>query len=259
MVLPHDEAGSGPAVLLLHAGIADRRMWREQIEALAGAGYRALALDLPGFGEAPLEEGPQAPWTDVLETMDALRIERAALVGNSYGGAVALRVALLAPARVWALALVSAPPPPQLEPSPQLQAAWDAESAALERGDVEAAVEAVLEAWLLPGAPAALRDRVAAMTRLAFSVALAAPEQTEAPDPLEDDPGGLDRIAAPALLIAGGHDMPDFKDAAVQLAAALAGARQELIEEAGHLAPLEAPQAFTGLLLDFLAAHAPDN
>jgi pimeloyl-ACP methyl ester carboxylesterase len=53
--------------------------------------------------------------------------------------------------------------------------------------------------------------------------------------------------------------MPDFKDAAAQLAAALAGARQELIEEAGHLAPLEAPQAFTGLLLDFLAAHAPDN
>jgi len=97
------------------------------------------------------------------------------------------------------------------------------------------------------------------MTRLAFSVALAAPEQTEAPDPLEDDPGGLDRIAAPALLIAGAHDMPDFKDADAQLAAALAGARQELIEEAGHLAPLEAPQAFTGLLLDFLAAHAPDN
>jgi pimeloyl-ACP methyl ester carboxylesterase len=258
VVLPHDEAGSGPSVLLLHAGIADRTMWREQIEALAGAGYRALALDLPGFGAAPPADGPPAPWTDVLETMEALGVESAGLVGNSYGGAVALRVALLSPERVWALVLVSAPAP-ELQPSPQLQAAWDAESAALDRGDVEAAVQVVLAAWLLPGAPAALRERVAAMARLAFRVALAAGEQTEAPDPLEQDPRALQRITAPALLLAGVHDMPDFRDGATQLAAALVGARQALIDEAGHLAPLEAPQAFTGLLLDFLAAHAPHD
>jgi len=120
-------------------------------------------------------------------------------------------------------------------------------------------VQVVLAAWLLPGAPAALRERVAAMARLAFRVALAAGEQTEAPDPLEQDPRALQRITAPALLLAGVHDMPDFRDGATQLAAALVGARQALIDEAGHLAPLEAPQAFTGLLLDFLAAHAPHD
>ncbi len=52
-LLPHDELGSGPALVLLHAGIADRRMWSEHLAPLAEAGYRAIAIDLPGFGEAP--------------------------------------------------------------------------------------------------------------------------------------------------------------------------------------------------------------
>src|SRR3954451_22819617 len=110
-MLPHDEAGGGPAVVLLHAGIADHTMWSADLPRLADAGYRAVAVDLPGFGEARLAPGEQAPWVDVLRTMDALSIERAALVGSSFGGAVALRVALVAPDRVSALVLISAPAP----------------------------------------------------------------------------------------------------------------------------------------------------
>ena len=125
-------------------------MWSEQLEPLAAAGYRAIALDLPGFGEAPPPAEEDAPWSDVLETMEALGIDRAALVGNSFGGVVALRVAAVAPDRVTALALISAPPPDLEEPSPELAAAWAAENSALERGDIEAAVRAVVEAWTLP-------------------------------------------------------------------------------------------------------------
>src|SRR5207248_11186821 len=119
---------------------------------------RVVAPDLPGFGEARVAPGEQAPWADVLETLDALGIEEAALVGSSFGGAVALRVALVAPHRVSALALICAPAP-GLEPSPELRAAWDAEEAAMARGDVEEAVEAVVRTWTLPGAPALLRER----------------------------------------------------------------------------------------------------
>src|SRR5438309_5714570 len=107
-MLPHDEAGSGPAIVLLHAGIADRTMWSEHLGPLASAGYRVIAVDLPGFGEARVVAGEQAPWTDVLRTMDELSVERAALVGNSFGGAVALRAALVEPARVSELVMVSA-------------------------------------------------------------------------------------------------------------------------------------------------------
>ncbi|MEO7197770.1 MAG: alpha/beta hydrolase, partial [Solirubrobacterales bacterium] len=248
---PHDEAGSGPAVVLLHAGVGDRTMWSEHLEHLAGAGYRAVAMDLPGFGEARVTPGEQAePWMDVLQTMDELSIERAALVGNSFGGAVALRAALVAPHRASALVLISAPPP-ALEPSPELRAAWEAEEVALRRGDIEAAVEAVVEAWTLPGASQELRDRVAVMQRRALALQGEAPEATEAPDPAER-PDALTELSVPTLVAAGELDMRDFRQGAEAMAQALPRARHAVIEGAGHLAPLEMPEAFRELVLAFL-------
>ena len=256
MLLPFTEAGSGAAVLLIHAGIADRSMWDEHLGWLARAGYRAIAVDLPGFGEAPVEDRPQAPWEDVLQTLRELDIPRAALVGNSFGGAVALRVAAVAPVAVTAMALISSPAP-GLEPGPQLQAAWEAEEAALESGDVDAAVDAVVDAWTLPGAPDALRERLASMQRRAFELQLAAPDPEEAADPVEEHPEVLERLAVRTLAAAGEYDMPDFIEGAQQLAQTLPDARYVLIERAGHLAPLEAPGAFEDLLREFLgSAHS---
>ena len=117
--LPHDDAGAGPTVVLLHAGIADRTMWAEQLAPIAAAGHRVIAMDLPGFGEAPAGH-EDTPWNDVFETLDALSVDRCTLVGNSFGGAVALRVAVVAPRRVAAMVLVSAPPP-DLDPSAALR------------------------------------------------------------------------------------------------------------------------------------------
>jgi pimeloyl-ACP methyl ester carboxylesterase len=250
-MLPFDEAGTGEAVLLLHAGVADRRMWRGQLEPLAQAGYHAIAVDLPGFGDAAIGEGPQAPWNDVLETMRDLGLEQAALVGNSFGAAVALRAAAIAPAAVRALALISSPAP-AVDPSAELQAAWSAESAALDRGDIDAAVHAVVDAWTLPAASADLRDQVAAMQRRAFELQAAAPAAEEAPDPLEQRPELLARLPVPTLVAVGEHDMRDFIEGAASLARTIPHAQQAVIAGAGHLAPLEAPQAFRALLLGFL-------
>ena len=251
MLLPHDEAGSGPAVVLLHAGVADRAMWTEHLPHLADAGLRAVAVDLPGFGEAPVAPGEQAPWADVLDTMDELSVERAALVGNSFGGAVALRVAVVAPDRVSSLALVCAPPP-ALDPSAELVAAWAAEEAAIERGDTDAAVEAVVAAWTLPDASPELRGRVAAMQRRAFALQAAAPPTTDAPDPVERHPVALAGLQVPTLVAVGERDKPDFRHGAQALARALPRARHVVLEGAGHLPPLETPEAFRRLLLDWL-------
>ena len=252
-ILPHDEAGSGPAVVLLHAGIADRTMWSEHLEPLAQAGYRAVAMDLSGFGEAAVSSGEQAPWIDVLATMDSLGIHEALLVGNSFGGAVALRMTVVAPERVTALALISAPAP-GFDASPELEAAWAAEERALERGDVDAAVAAVVETWTLPDAPAQLRDRVAEMQRRSYEQQADAEAVSQAMDPLEEDPDALTRLQIPVLVLAGEHDKPEFRDGARALAERLPGARLELLAGAGHLAPLETPEEFRRLLLEFLAA-----
>lgn len=253
-ILPHDEAGSGPAVVLLHAGIADRTMWSEHLEPLARAGYRAVALDLSGFGEAAVAAGEQAPWIDVLATMDALALPDAVLVGNSFGGAVALRTAVVAPERVSALALISAPAP-GMDPSPELEAAWAAEESALDRGDVDAAVTSVLETWTLPDAPAELRDRIAKMQRRAYDQQVDAEDVDEALDPVEEEPEAVARVAVPVLVAVGDRDKPDFKRGAEVLAERLPDARLEIIEGAGHLAPLETPDAFRELLLRFLGGR----
>jgi pimeloyl-ACP methyl ester carboxylesterase len=255
LTLPHDEAGQGPAVILVHAGIADRRMWSDHIEPLAAAGLRVVALDLPGFGEAPVAEGEDAPWKDVLATLDALGIERATLVGNSFGGAVALRVAAVAPERVEAIALISAPVP-GVEPSEQLQAAWAAEEDALESEDLDGAVGAVLEHWLPADAPPALRSRIAEMQRATFELQLAAEEAPEAEDPLEEDLAPLEGSPIRALLIVGEGDKPDFHAGAELLARTLPDARQEVLAGVAHLAPLEAPEEFRALLLEFVGAGA---
>lgn len=246
--LPHDAAGDGRVIVLLHAGVADRRMWAGHLEPLAAAGNRVVAVDLPEFGEA--ETGELAPWDAVLETLDALEIEHAVLVGSSFGGGVALRAAALAPAKVSALVLVSARPF-DAEPSPRLAAAWSAEEAALARGDLDAAVQAVVEAWTLPDAPSALRDQIAEMQRRAYALQLDVSEP-EVDDPLAG-PSDLGRLGElPVLILVGEHDMPDFSEAAAELAALLPHAERATIPGAGHLAPLEAPETFRERLLAFL-------
>jgi 3-oxoadipate enol-lactonase len=251
MELPRSEIGDGAAVLLLlHAGIADRRMWDEHLEPLAAVGHRVVAVDLPGFGEAAAGPRPVAHWEDVVETMDALGIERASIVGNSFGGAVALRVAALHPERVSSFLLFSAPTVPEPDPSPELLAVWEAEEEALEAGDVERAVAATVSAWVRADAPDEVRHRIATMQRRNYE--LHASGQEFAPDPLEEDPGLLGAIDCPVLLAAGDEDMVDFRNALGELAAKLPSARTALITGCGHLAPLEAPEEFRRLVLENL-------
>jgi 3-oxoadipate enol-lactonase len=253
-MLPHDELGSGRPLVLLHAGVADRTMWREHLEPFAQAGRRAIAPDMPGFGDADPAEHAGAPWAQLLRLLDELGVERAAVVGNSFGGAVALRLALIAPERVSALVLVSAPAP-GVAASGELLAVWEAEEAALERADIETAVRVVVEAWTLPDAPLALRERVGAMQRRAFDLQHGAVPSADPEDPLDDEPEALRAIEAPTLLLAGADDMGDFREGAVRLARELPNARAQIVAGAGHLLPLEAPAPFRVLVLEFLAEH----
>jgi pimeloyl-ACP methyl ester carboxylesterase len=235
-------------------------MWGEHLDPIADAGYRVIAPDLPGFGEAPASPDV-TDWSAVIETMDALGVEEATFVGNSFGGAVALRVAVLAPTRVNGLLLVSSPPP-GLEPSPRLEAVWEAEADAIDRGDTEAAVTAMVDAWTLPDAPPAQRELVATMQRRAYELQLAVDEPEDAArpdDPVETNPDALQALMMPAIVAAGEHDMPDFLSGAEAIAQALPNARHTIIDGAGHLAPLERPEAFRELLHALLDGRGMTN
>jgi len=230
-------------------------MWAEQLGPLSAAGFRVIAPDLPGFGEAPMAVEQDAPWVDVIETLDWLALERIAVVGNSLGGLVAQRIAALEPSRLWALVLVSSPDEAMV-PSAELRRAWDAEEQALEMEEIDAALESVVEAWTLPDASARLRMRVAGMQRRAYELQAQDGQTPPGPDPLELDPGALGRLELPVLVLCGEREMTDFHEAAGRLAASIPGARREVIAGAGHLAPMERPKAFREVLVGFLGESA---
>ena len=104
--LAWDQAGSGPPVVLLHAGIADRRMWSEVVAGLRNE-FRLVSVDLRGYGESSTPLAPFSHEGDLLRFFDGIGLDSAALVGCSLGGSLALEFALDYPHRVSALALVS--------------------------------------------------------------------------------------------------------------------------------------------------------
>src|SRR3954447_26193392 len=100
--------GDGAAAILLHAGVCDRRCWREVGERLQDAGARVLAYDRRGFGEVAPADGPFRHVDDLIAVLDAVSPEAPAwLVGSSMGGGVALDAALEAPDRVAGLVLLA--------------------------------------------------------------------------------------------------------------------------------------------------------
>lgn len=248
MTLSHDRTGSGPAVLLLHSTVCDRRMWDPQVSALAAAGFQAVRCDLPGFGDSPVPAGPVDTAAEVAAVLDGLGLASAALIGSSGGGAVALEFAARWPRRVSALALLCTASA-DLEPGPPLRAVWDKENALLEAGDVGGATELMVTTWLGPRAGEQTRELVREMQRHAYEVQLAAPDIEEVETPYE-----VAAIRARTLLVTGAHDLPEFRQVALGLAGALPAVRHVELGWAGHLPGLEDPEPVNALLLEFLRA-----
>ncbi|MET0492187.1 MAG: alpha/beta hydrolase [Actinoplanes sp.] len=246
MTLSHDVTGDGPAVLLLHSTAGDRRMWDPQVPALAGAGYRVVRCDLPGFGDSPMPTGPSNDAEEVVALLDELGLDQLAIIGASGGGRVALEIAARWASRITGLALLCTALRDH-ERSPALKAFGEREDALLEAGDIDGAVELNVETWVGPRGDDAVRAKVREMQRRAFEVQVGAEEFEEVRG--ETD---LAAITAPTLLISGAHDLPDFREIAVRLTQELAKARHVELAWAGHLPSLEDPVTVNPILINFL-------
>ena len=234
-------------VLLLHAGIADRRMWAPQVDALEAAGHRALAPDLPGYGDAALQPGTIDYAAAAAASLDG----PAAVVGASFGGRVALNLAVTRPELVDRLVLVAAAFG-SWEWSEAAQAGHEEEEALIEQGDLRGAAEQQARMWLAPGAPADVHELTVAMTIRSYEQQLPMEDQVRAVWPEPPAEARLGEIAAPALVVVGSEDVDDMQAMAGRLAAELPDARLVTIEGAGHLPSLERPDELNRLLLDFL-------
>ncbi|WP_406830078.1 alpha/beta hydrolase [Pedococcus sp. KACC 23699] len=249
MLLSHDVEGSGPPILLLHSGVADRRMWDDLVPALSHA-FTVVRPDFRGFGDSPMSPGEYADADDLAALLDRLGIVDAAVVGSSFGGRVALELATLHPGRVSSLVLLCAAYR-GVEPTADVQEFGAEEDRLLEAGDVEGATELNVRTFLGPDASEATRERLVGMQRRAFEVQLAADEQDPPPAPrrIEVDPTAL---AVPTVVVSGARDLDLFKEIAAVLAREIPGAESVELEWAGHLPSLERPDAVLALLLDVL-------
>ncbi|MDX6552277.1 MAG: 3-oxoadipate enol-lactonase [Gaiellales bacterium] len=255
-MLYHEQAGTGAAVVLIHEGVGDSRMWDLQWRTFTER-YRTVRYDMRGFGRSALPEEPFAHAADLAALIDELGIARTALVAGSMGGRVALELAVDRPDLVSALVLV-APGLPGHDWSDEMRAYDAAEEQAIEAGDLDAAVELNVRYWVVGSGRApddvdpAVRDRVREMQRRAFELQLAAPGADE--ELLVGDLAArVGEISVPTLVLVGEHDSVDMHRIADGLVAEISGARSERMEGTAHVPNMERPQEFNHLVLGFLA------
>ena len=242
-----DGTDGGDPLVLVHAGVADARMWEPIVPALAAA-RRVVRLDMRGFGQSRSGKGPFSPADDLAALLDALAIERAHVVGASFGGLVALESAVAHPHRVASLVLLAAALP-DIEPSADLLAFAEAEEAAITVGKVEDAVEINVRMWASHSTPE-VQALVADMQRDAFVLQLREGAESDEPDPPVS--ARLAEITVPATVAYGDRDVEDFEQIARRLHTGLPDATLHEIAPAGHLLALDQPEAVTQLILRHL-------
>ena len=244
------EQGRGEPVVFLHGLGGSRTSWEPQLAGLSNE-FRCIAWDMPGYGaSAPVEPLTFAAIADaVARLLDAADVERAHLVGESFGGMHALHTALHHPERVARLVLANTSPAFGLDGTDP--DAWRASR--LAPLDAGLAPADIAEQVLTSIAGPALRDdalamRVAGFARIPAAGLRAAVECL----PRHDVRDRLGEIASPALVVAGGLDTETPVAYSRILADGLQNAELTVLDGVGHLAVSEVPRIFNRLVRDVL-------
>jgi pimeloyl-ACP methyl ester carboxylesterase len=256
--------GDGLPILLPHAGIADLRAWDAMVTGLVDAGFQAIRHDARGHGRTLTDDVPFSNRADAIAVLDALGIGRAALVGNSRGGQIAIDTAIEFPDRVVALIPVGSGPG-GFDPGIELldEAPYEAEAERLASADPidgDALADLDVRLWAdgpnqpVGRAPAGVREAVREMTRKQY-----APGHVSGkPIPLE--PAADERLAelrCPVLLVNGSLDVQYIALATQRLEAAVPDVRVVTIPNVAHMVGMEVPAKLNELIVEFLQPFRP--
>jgi 3-oxoadipate enol-lactonase len=251
-VLWGDSTGTGAPVVLVHAGIADSRMWNELVPVLART-HRVVRYDLRGYGRSPLPPGTYSHVDDLAAVIAATGEDAVHVVGASLGGRIAIDLALRQPRLVRSLVLLGAVVggfEPDVDP-PQL---WDDLVAAHRSGDLELLADVEARMWLADAdgtrLPDGVLDLVRAMNRIAVrNERSGVAEESEPEIPAVDR---LGELRPPVLVAVGDLDQPEIQLAADLLGNRVPAAERAVVRDAAHLPALEQPAAVAELVSRFL-------
>ena len=252
---PNATPASEEPLVLIHAGIADHRMWDPQFDVFAGR-YRVIRHDMRGFGETVVEERVEySHHEDLRDLLDILGAGRALLVGCSVGAMTAIDFALAFPERTRVLVLVG-PAVGGFEPDVDPPEEWDELVAADEAGDLEQVSELEVRIWVdgpyrdPGGVDPAVRDLVRDMNLIALKneasgVGVERPSEPPAVNRLAE-------ITVPTLIVVGDLDQPETIAAANLLEERLPNAHKVVMPGTAHLPNMERPEEFNEIVLGFL-------
>lgn len=247
---------SGPVLVLLHEGVADRRSWRAVAEATAGRAV-VVAYDRRGFGETPPSTEAFSHVDDLLAVMEAVSPLPVWLAGTSAGGGIALDAAILAPERVAGLLLLA--PAISGAPEPTLDADTARFDRLLDQAGSEGDLDEInrLETWLWLDGPAQPEGRVGGETRVLAlemnGIALKSGTPEDAGKSGVDTWSRLGEVRVPVTVACGDLDVPFLVERSEEVVRRLPKATYRTLEGVAHLSELEQPSMVIALLDDLLA------
>lgn len=247
------EAGGGPPVIFLHGVGGSRTAWGPQLRGL-GDRFRCIAWDMPGYGDSELLEPLtfEAIADRLVGLLDTLAIQRADLVGLSFGGMHAMHMALRHPERVNRLVLADTSP--RFGANGTTAAEWTAaRMEPLERGETPAdAAERVIDAITSVTLTGQIRDEVVgAYGRIPVDGFRASLRCLPTHDVLDR----LDAITHPTRVIVGELDEETPIAYSQSIVDGIPHSDLRILDGVGHLSPSEAPDRFNALVAEFLSAH----
>lgn len=255
------EQGEGLPVVFLHAGVCDKRMWLDQMDAVAARGWHAIAYDRRGYGETTSEDEPFSHLEDLEALLEEMDIHAAILVGCSMGGGLAVDFALAYPGRVIGLVLIGT----SINGAPWSATAEEsaiemAEEDAWERGDIDLLNRVQAHEWL--DGPRSQNGRVGGAVRELFldmnAIVLSKPELTQE-EVSPDAWSRMETVAAPTLLIVGDEDFTALVERHETLSETMPNAIGVVLEGAAHIPSIEKPGLVNSVLLQFLDAFSGEE
>jgi 3-oxoadipate enol-lactonase len=247
--------GEGRPLLLIHAGVANLRMWDPQLPRLAER-FRVIRYDTRGFGRSESEHVEFSNRADAAAVLDHVGASSAVIVGASRGGTIAIDLTLERPERVDGLVCVAAGISGyQSSAGAGQEQVWEEAERMWEAREWERLADFETKWWC--DGPGQRSDRVDPELRSLvhgwIRDTYRAEKEEGIPRPLDPPAAGrLGEITAPTLVVVGDLDDPGTVDAGAALASGVTGARLETFAGCAHMLSLEQPERFTDLLVDFV-------